>query len=92
MEQMIIQQALPHSDFEISELDPLHININVPKGNFKDLPVFVWIHGGGMSSGSNAWPQYNLARLVKVSLDIQQPIIAIGVKYVKQQISSGRCL
>ncbi|KAJ4179562.1 hypothetical protein NW767_014598 [Fusarium falciforme] len=81
MEQSVIQQTLPHSGFDISELEPLHLNITVPQGQCGSLPVFVWIHGGGMSSGSNTWPQYDLARFVKLSSDINLPIIAIGLNY-----------
>ncbi|KEF60618.1 uncharacterized protein A1O9_02179 [Exophiala aquamarina CBS 119918] len=75
-----MQNTLPHGDFDISDLDGLHLNITVPSGA-KGLPVLVFIHGGGFTVGSNAWPQYDQSRLVKLSIDLGMPFIGVSVNY-----------
>ncbi|KAI0105722.1 alpha/beta-hydrolase [Nemania sp. FL0031] len=70
------------SNFSLSE-DCLTLNVIRPH-NISDsdkLPVLVWIYGGGLFSGSSADPQYNLSGLVRVSQDVQQPIIAVSINY-----------
>lgn len=75
-------------EITISELDGLNLNITVPllEGNFptpeKKLPVFMFVHGGGYSLGSNAWPQYDQARIVRLSAEMGMPIIGVGIKLV----------
>jgi carboxylesterase type B len=80
----IIQHSLPTPDFEISELHGLHLNITIPLTEGKLLaqknPVLVHILGGGFGGGSNLWPQYDQARLVRLSLDKGMPIIGVGIK------------
>ncbi|OOQ86325.1 hypothetical protein PEBR_21898 [Penicillium brasilianum] len=75
----LIQQRLPRSTFKVSGLHCLHVNITMPSGS-KNLPVLVFIHGGGFAVGSNAWPQYNFTRLVKLSVELGEPIVAVAVK------------
>ncbi len=88
MEFGFIQKSLPMPETSNSELDGLNLNITVPlhDGNFpspeKKLPVFIFVHGGGYTVGSNAWPQYNQARIVKLSADIGLPVIGVGIKSV----------
>ena len=82
----IIQQSLPlpSKDFEQSDVDCLHLNITIPEGTLdkaSGLPVFVFIHGGGFFNGSNVWPQYDQARIVKLSSDLGTPIIGVGIGY-----------
>ncbi|KFX98663.1 hypothetical protein O988_04247 [Pseudogymnoascus sp. VKM F-3808] len=80
IEHGFLQQSLSHPSFAVSDLDGLHLNITVPSGA-KDLPVLVFIHGGGFALGSNAWPQYNHARLVKLSVNVGLPILIVGINY-----------
>ncbi|KAH6989881.1 carboxylesterase [Ilyonectria destructans] len=62
--------------------DCLSVNIARPAGNFsKPLPVAVWIHGGGWITGSSASSWYNMTYLVERSVQMQQPIIGVGVNY-----------
>jgi carboxylesterase type B len=70
----------------MSELDGLHLNVSVPTygnemaGSDEKLPVLVFIHGGGFRVGSNAWPQYDLAKIVRLSKDNDSPVIGVGIK------------
>lgn len=43
--------------------DCLHLNVYAPKGA-KNLPVMVWIHGGGLLTGSGTEPYYEPVGLV----------------------------
>lgn len=70
---------------KMDEFKCLHVNVTVPKsviqGKEKDLPVFVWVHGGGLSMGSNSWPQYDLQKFVDRSVEIGKPVIAVALNY-----------
>jgi hypothetical protein len=75
----------------MDEFECLNVNVTVPrleqlKGREEGkerqkLPVFVWIHGGGLSMGANSWPQYSLSAFVSHSLSIGKPTIAVSVNY-----------
>jgi carboxylesterase type B len=86
MEWGLIQHSLPEPELSISELDGLNLNITVPllenelPNSGRKLPVVVFIHGGGYAIGSNSWPQYSLARMVKLSAVMGSPIIGVGIK------------
>ncbi len=62
--------------------DCLYLNIWKPAGaEKKNLPVMVWIHGGGLVQGSGSWPLYDgeqLARkgVVLVTLNYRLGIFA----------------
>lgn len=45
--------------------DCLTLNVHRPAGDADDLPVMVWIHGGGFVYGSGSQPTYNSPELVK---------------------------
>lgn len=49
-------------------------------GGGKPLPVLVYVHGGGYVTGSANWPQWELARLVELSVSHGSPIVAVGIK------------
>lgn len=87
MEFGLIQKSLPMPlEASMSELDGLNLNITVPllEGKLpapdKKLPVFMFVHGGGFALGSNAWPQYDQARIVKLAADIGLSVIGVGIK------------
>ncbi|EON99732.1 putative carboxylesterase family protein [Phaeoacremonium minimum UCRPA7] len=69
-----------HTAFNLSE-DCLSLNVIRPSGDLKDLPVLVWIYGGGLYTGSTADPQYNLSGIVKLSQEMGQPLIAVDMNY-----------
>nr|QFR37232.1 carboxylesterase [Cyberlindnera americana] len=61
--------------------DCLSINIVRPAGNFSDLPVGFWIHGGGFYDGSGGRPAYNLSYIVQNAVDIGKPFIGVSINY-----------
>jgi carboxylesterase type B len=85
--------ALPHEQGQcemekMDEFECLNVNVTVPKSNAqaeqgskKGLPVFVWVHGGGLSVGSNNWPQYDLQKFVDRSVETGKPVIAVTFNY-----------
>ena len=79
---VLIQQTIdtPPSP-PMSGLESLNLNITVPDIKIeKPLPVMVFIHGGGYIMGANFWPQYDMARLVRLSMEIGLPVIGINIK------------
>ncbi|VUC37793.1 unnamed protein product [Clonostachys rosea] len=88
MEFSFIQHSLPKPDFPgTSDLHGLTANIFVPSDTLNsdskntDLPVLVFIHGGGFALGGNWWPQYDFARLVELSSELGKPMIGVNVNY-----------
>ncbi|KAK6069247.1 flavin-binding monooxygenase [Seiridium cupressi] len=67
---------------EVSE-DCLSINIIRPTGveEYENLPVAVWIYGGGFVSGGSAMQQYNLSFIVDQSVQMGTPMIAVSLNY-----------
>ncbi|KAI4700875.1 hypothetical protein J4E81_003839 [Alternaria sp. BMP 2799] len=68
----------------MSHSECLNLNITVPSlptETNSALPVMVFIHGGGLIMGANSWPQWDPARLVKMSADIGMPMIVVSVNY-----------
>ena len=88
-EYSLIQHKLDHSqaDFTMSDTEGLCLNITVPASKegtpdvTSNLPVFVFIHGGGFNSGSGMYPQYNMSRFVHLSTKLGTPIIAVSLNY-----------
>lgn len=70
---------------KMDEFECLQLNVTVPKSVLyegrKSLPVFAWVHGGGLSIGSNNWPQYDLQRFVERSEEIGKPVIGVAINY-----------
>lgn len=90
-----MQQSIPEPALTPSDLSPLNLNIWVPRVNGSlpapgSLPVFAWVHGGGFISGSSAWPQYDMARLVRLSAEAGTPVIGMSFKYVHSPSPSSR--
>jgi carboxylesterase type B len=73
---------------EMDEFECLHVNVTIPNpgldaggDNQKGLPVFVWVHGGGLSVGSNTWPQYDLQKFVDRGVEIGRPVVGVAMNY-----------
>jgi len=65
----------------MSGTEGLNLNITVPDIHIdRPIPVMVFIHGGGFLMGANWWPHYDPARLVKLSIQSEIPVIAINFK------------
>jgi carboxylesterase type B len=61
----------------------LYLNVIRPSGinETADLPVAVWIHGGGLVMGGSADKRYNLSFIVEHSVDMGTPIIGVSINY-----------
>jgi len=59
------------------------LNITTPAGvNEKSkLPVLIYIHGGGGFSGSNGDWWTDGGSIVKRSMEIGKPVVAVAIKY-----------
>ncbi|KUI60386.1 Lipase 4 [Cytospora mali] len=68
--------------YEVSE-DCLFLNIIRPAGinDTAELPVAVWIHGGGLYEGGSADKRYNLSFIVQNSVELGTPIIGVSINY-----------
>ena len=71
---------------KMDELECLNLNVTAPKSVIQEsgetaLPVFVWVHGGALSIGSNSWPQYQMRRLVERSIEIGKPVVGVAINY-----------
>lgn len=82
LELMHVQHALPKKKLPQSDVDCLNLNIAVPAGTTASsrLPVFLFIHGGGLVIGANSWPQFDYTRLVGLSVEKKLPIVAVSIK------------
>lgn len=63
--------------------DCLTINVIRPAGTdaAAQLPVGVWIHGGGAFMGSSLDPRYNMSFIIQQSVDLGKPFIAVSLNY-----------
>ncbi|KAJ6446227.1 prefoldin subunit 2 [Purpureocillium lavendulum] len=68
--------------YTLSE-DCLYLNVIRPAGlrNTSNLPVAVWIHGGGLYMGGSADRRYNLSFMVDHSMKMGSPIIGVSLNY-----------
>ena len=69
----------PQFDFfgaYIGKEDCLYLNIWRPRSQERELPVFLWIHGGSNNWGSANWPVYDGARLAE-----QANIVVVTIQY-----------
>ncbi|KAK4158663.1 Alpha/Beta hydrolase protein [Cladorrhinum sp. PSN259] len=63
--------------------DCLYINVIRPAGIDENaqLPVAIWIHGGGLTMGGSADRRYNLSFIVENSVELGTPIITVSFNY-----------
>ncbi|KAL4810491.1 Alpha/Beta hydrolase protein [Aspergillus unguis] len=78
----LIQQDLPHSPFKQCITEGLSLNIVVPQTqDKKSLPVLVFLHGGGLATGSANWPQNHISNLISLSNELGMPVVGVSVNY-----------
>lgn len=67
---------------EMSE-DCLNLRIARPQGTTSKsrLPVVVWLHGGGVVKGSAYDPHFEPDNLIRLSKDIDNPVIYVALNY-----------
>ncbi|KAG4436825.1 hypothetical protein IFR05_007674 [Cadophora sp. M221] len=72
-----------HQPDIFSEFECLNLNITTPAGSKAgdDLPVLVYVHGGGGFSGSNSDWWCDGGSIVKRSVEIGKPIIMVAINY-----------
>ncbi|KAK9464413.1 Alpha/Beta hydrolase protein [Lipomyces arxii] len=58
----------------------LQLNIYKPAGVVKDLPVLVYVHGGGFVNGDNS-SEFDGTMLVRRSVELGKPIIVVSANY-----------
>lgn len=77
-----VQHSLLKKELVQSDLDCLNLNIAAPANATRssNLPVFFFIHGGGLFIGANSWPQYGIARLAKLSIEKDLPVVIVTIK------------
>ncbi|KUJ19202.1 carotenoid ester lipase-like protein precursor [Mollisia scopiformis] len=64
---------------DVSE-DCLTLNVIRPSGA-ANLPVGVWIYGGGNTEGGNSDPRYNLSFIVQQSVYARSQFIGVSINY-----------
>ncbi|MBO0732223.1 MAG: carboxylesterase family protein, partial [Acidimicrobiaceae bacterium] len=65
---LIPEPIIPGDDF-------LHLNVVTPDPGAAGLPVLVWIHGGGFTSGCNASPWYRGERFAR------DGVVVVAINY-----------
>lgn len=68
--------------YTLSE-DCLFLNVIRPTGidPTANLPVAVWIHGGGLFEGGSADKRYNLSFIIQNSVELGTPMIGVSLNY-----------
>lgn len=63
--------------------DCLNLNIVRPIGTRPgdDLPILVWIYGGGFRQGAIRDPEFNTSFMVQTSSEIGRPVIVVSLNY-----------
>ncbi|KAK5114135.1 hypothetical protein LTR62_002705 [Meristemomyces frigidus] len=61
--------------------DCLTLNVVRSQGSGDNLPVVVWIHGGGLVEGGSADHRYNQSFIVQQSAEAGMPIVAVSINY-----------
>jgi carboxylesterase type B len=78
-EAYIPNACLQEYDFGIQRTEAcLTLNVYAPE-NANNLPVFVWIHGGGFYAGSGA--EYNSTPFVSTSMIHSVPVVTVTINY-----------
>lgn len=73
---------IPRQIFKRDEFECLNLNITCPAGHHRNsqIPVMVWIHGGGNRGCGSSWI-YDGGALVRKSVCIGLPIIMVTINF-----------
>jgi carboxylesterase type B len=71
---------IPRQVFKQDEFECLNLNITCPAGHHPQLPVMVWIHGGGNRGCGSSWI-YDGGALVRKSVCMGSPIIMVTINF-----------
>ncbi|KAL1582072.1 hypothetical protein WHR41_09255 [Cladosporium halotolerans] len=67
--------------YPVSE-DCLYLNVVRPSGyEDQELPIGLWIHGGGLRMGGSRDARYNLSFIVENGVKIGKPFIGVSINY-----------
>ena len=81
MEMSFIQEHIPKPNLpDMSDLCGLNLNVTVPQDGGLDLPVIVYIHGGGFTFGSSTYPHYDQSKVVELSAIMNERVVAVNFK------------
>jgi Carboxylesterase family len=82
--------VVSHSEDVFDEFNCLNLNVTTPAGasETSNLPVLIYIHGGGGFSGSNGDWWCDGGSIVKRSMEIGKPVISVVIKYVSARTPS----
>ena len=89
-----MQHTLPKPKHPgISDVKGLNLVISRPLEIATDtqLPVVVFVHGGG-PIGGNWFPQTDCKGIVELSTRLNKPIIGVGIKYDQPSLHCGKSL
>ncbi|OAX40611.1 alpha/beta-hydrolase [Rhizopogon vinicolor AM-OR11-026] len=78
----LAESDIPRQVFKQDEFECLNLNITCPAGHHceSQLPVMVWIHGGGNRGCGSSWV-YDGGALVRKSVDVGKPIIMVTINF-----------
>ncbi|KAG0202248.1 hypothetical protein BGX28_005185 [Mortierella sp. GBA30] len=68
----------------MNERDCLNCNIYMPSSALnseEELPVLVWIYGGGFRNGGIASPLYDCTELVATAIELKKPMVVVAINY-----------
>ncbi|CAD6447384.1 ffdbc64b-3cd6-4d6d-850f-379d78cce0a6 [Sclerotinia trifoliorum] len=77
------KEVASHAEDVFDEFNCLNLNITTPDGSNEnsELPVMVYIHGGGGWSGANSDWWCDGRSIVKQSIKIGKPIVHVAINY-----------
>ncbi|KAK5739901.1 hypothetical protein LTR17_004997 [Elasticomyces elasticus] len=72
----------PRENWPIGE-NCLNLDVVRPQGAYEglDLPVLLWMYGGGFRQGSNRDPEFNTSYMVQTSMQTGHPLIVVSINY-----------
>ncbi|PQE07710.1 Carboxylesterase type B protein [Rutstroemia sp. NJR-2017a BVV2] len=82
-----LKDAMPPFFSQIDEISEDCLNLHIARpanldiSSSSNLPVIVWIHGGGVVKGSNSDPHFDPDKVIELSVADGKPIIYVAINY-----------